>query len=64
MIIKYFACKNGVKHSLHGEGRIIAPDGVIDDRVNPVPDTNLRNNIALYKYISGNWCKTSTVVLE
>lgn len=62
--VKYFAYENGVKHSLRGEERMITPDGVIDDNVKPVPDANLRNNILLYKYMTTNWHKASTVVLE
>lgn len=62
--VKYFAYENGVKHSLRGEERIITSDGVIDDHVKPVPDANLINNIRLYKYMTDNWLKASTVVLE
>ncbi|MEZ0583049.1 M949_RS01915 family surface polysaccharide biosynthesis protein [Erwinia sp. STN24] len=62
--VKYFAYENGVKHSLRGEERMIIPNGVIDDNVKPVPDTNLKNNILLYKYMTSNWHKASTVVLE
>lgn len=62
--VKYFAYENGVKHSLRGEERMITPDGVIDDNVKPVPDANLKNNILLYKYMTSNWHKASTVVLE
>lgn len=62
--VKYFAYENGVKHSLRGEERMITPDGVIDDNVRPVPDTNLKNNILLHKYMIYNWYKASTVILE
>ncbi|ELQ3995453.1 hypothetical protein RNP97_002288 [Enterobacter bugandensis] len=62
--VKYFAYENGVKHSLRGEERMITPVGVIDDNVRPLPDTNLKNNILLHKYMLNNWCKASTVVLK
>ena len=60
--VKYFAYENSVKHALRGGERIITPDGVIDDNVKPVPDANLRNNIRLYKYMTNNWLKASTLV--
>lgn len=62
--VKYFAYENGIKHSLRGEVRMITPDGVIDNNVRPIPDTNLKNNILLSKYMLNNWYKASTVVLE
>ncbi|HGU9807723.1 TPA: M949_RS01915 family surface polysaccharide biosynthesis protein [Enterobacter hormaechei] len=62
--VKYFAYENGIKHSLRGEERMITPDGVIDNNIRPLPDTNLKNNILLHKYMLNNWCKASTVVLE
>lgn len=62
--VKYFAYENGVKHSLRGEERIITPDGVIDNKVKPVPDANLRDNICLFQYMSKNWLKASTVAWE
>lgn len=43
---------------------MIMPDGIIDNNVKPVPDTNLKNNILLHKYMISNWHKASTVVLE
>lgn len=62
--VKYFSYENGMKHSLRGEERMVTPDGVIDENVKPVPDANLKNNALLYKYMTSNWSKASTVILK
>jgi len=62
--VKYFAYEKGMKHSLRGEERMVTPDGVIDENIKPVPDANLKNNVLLYKYMTSNRSKASTVILE
>ncbi|WP_368545022.1 M949_RS01915 family surface polysaccharide biosynthesis protein [Enterobacter soli] len=58
--VKYFAFKNGIKHSLRGEEHIIVGSEGFGGEKPPEPDFNLQNDKSLLKYMKEKWDLIST----
>lgn len=53
--VKYFAYRNGVKHTLRGEEHIVIGSSGYGGEQPPAPDFNLRNDSHLLDYMLRRW---------
>lgn len=62
--VKYFAYKDGVKHSLIGEEHIIVEDGGYGGEIAPKPDFNLKSDKPLLDYMLKKWTSVSATKIH